>query len=50
MSILIVIDGVSLTGHKFDGRHPDVFLLGTVNNNSFRQTQLVYYYLRGNMF
>jgi len=28
--------------YKSDGSHPDVFSLGTINNKSFRQTQLVY--------
>jgi len=27
----------------FDGSHSDVFSLGTIKNESFRQTQLVYY-------
>ena len=27
----------------FDGSHPDVFSLGTINNKSSRQKQLVYY-------
>ena len=30
--------------HIFDGSHPDVFSLGTINNKSFPKTQLVYYF------
>jgi len=28
---------------EFYASHPDEFSLGTINNKSFRQTQLVYY-------
>ena len=37
-------------GFFFYGNHPDVFALGNINNESSRQTQLVYYYYSGNMF
>jgi len=38
------VNGVRQTYRStFNGSHLDVFSLGTINNESFRQTQLVYY-------
>jgi len=34
----------------FDGGRPAVFSLEAINNESIRQTQLIYYNYSGNMF